>query len=80
MGSVISLAAESIISGCPSGSTARKSSTTGTGSRRLVDLPAIAISFGSINMHEIEFQKKRDVPRIESVSRIDGQVPAVRST
>jgi hypothetical protein len=50
------------------------------GSRRLVDLPAIAISFGSINMHEIEFQKKRDVPRIESVSRIDGQVPAVRST
>jgi hypothetical protein len=34
----------------------------GTGSRRLVDLAANAISVGSINMHEIAFQNKVTFP------------------
>jgi hypothetical protein len=34
----------------------------GTGSQRLVDLAAIAISVGSINIHEIAFQNKATFP------------------
>jgi hypothetical protein len=34
---------------------------------------------GTINRHEIAFQKKRDVPRIESVSHIYGQLLPVGS-